>query len=277
MEGTMGKTKTDIDNTLPARYADRHLLYQWAVQVPEFEVRFMTRQFKKLRGRPARIMREDFCGTGHLSCEWVRAHRKNRAFGLDLDRQTLDWGLRQNVAPLGKAADRVSLELADVRTVTDPPADVVCAYNFSWFLIHPFDNLVDYFRTVRRSLADDGLFFMDCYGGWEAQQVMEEPRLVETPEGMFTYTWEQKSFDAISNIANCAIHFELDGKRLRKAFTYEWRLYSPAEARDALRAAGFSDVIVYWDRSSDPDHDDYRPAARAESQPGWLAYIVGVV
>lgn len=273
----MGKAKTDPDNTLPARFADRHVLYQWAVQVPDFEVQFMTRQFKKLRDRPARTMREDFCGTGILACEWVKAHRKNTAIGLDLDEPTLAWGLEHNVSPLGKAASRVDLRQADVRTVTDPPVDVVCAYNFSWFLIHPYEALVEYFKAARRSLADDGLMFMDCYGGWEAQQVVEEPRLVETPEGMFTYTWEQAAFDPISNHASCYIHFELDGKRMRKAFSYEWRLYSLAEARDALLAAGFRDVVIYWDRSSDPDVDDYRPTKKAENQPGWLAYIVGVV
>ncbi|MEZ4386349.1 MAG: class I SAM-dependent methyltransferase [Candidatus Krumholzibacteriia bacterium] len=273
----MAKITTDAENTLPARFADRHILYQWSVQVPDFEVSFMARQFKKLRGRPARRMREDFCGTACLSAAWVRAHKRNEALGLDLDRDTIDWGLLHNVAPLGKAAARVHLYEADVRNVTEPLADVACAYNFSWFLIHPYPELVAYFSAVRRSLAADGLFFMDCYGGWEAQQVMEEPRLIETPEGNFTYTWEQASYDPINNIACCHIHFELHGKRMRKAFTYEWRLYSLAEARDALLAAGFSDVRIFWDHSSDPEVDHYRQATRVENQPGWLAYIVGVV
>lgn len=273
----MGKIKTDAENTLPARFADRHRLYQWSVQVPDFEVKFMARQFKKLRGRPARRMREDFCGTAILSSSWVREHRRNEAIGLDLDRDTLDWGLLNNVAPLGKAAERVHLYEADVRTVTEPPSDLVCAYNFSWFLIHPFASLVEYFAAVRRSLTDDGMLFMDCYGGWEAQQVMEEPRIIETPDGNFTYSWEQASFDPINNIARCHIHFELDGKRMRKAFSYEWRLYSPAEARDALLAAGFSDVLVFWDQSVDPEFDHYRQMKTAENQPGWLAYIIGVV
>ncbi len=275
----MGKNhKGNCENTLPRRFDDRHLLYQWSVQVPEFEVQFMDRIFRKFRGRKPLRMREDFCGTGLLCCEWVRRRKSREAIGLDLDRATLDWGLMHNVARLGKAAARVSLLEADVRKVTNPPADVVCAYNFSWFMMHPFENLVDYFRQVRTSLADDGLLFLDCYGGWEAQQQMVEPRLVETPEGMFTYTWEQADFNPIDNIARCHIHFELAGGRtLRKAFTYEWRLYSPAEARDALLAAGFSDCKIYWDFSTDPEVDLYRPARRGENQPGWLTYIVGVV
>ena len=47
----------DVSNTLPARYADRHLLYQWSVQVPEFEVKFMDRIFRKMRGRKPLRMR----------------------------------------------------------------------------------------------------------------------------------------------------------------------------------------------------------------------------
>ena len=271
------KYEGDASNTLPARFDDRHLLYQWSVQVPEFEVKFMDRVFRKLRGRRAHSLREDFCGTGLLCAEWVRSHKKNRALGLDLDRPTLDWGLEHNIAPLGKDTDRVELREADVRNVTEQ-VDLVCAYNFSWFLMNPAKQLTRYFKKLRKSLGPDGLVFLDCYGGWEAQQVVEEPRLVETDEGMFTYTWEQAGFDAINNIARCHIHFELaGGRRLKKAFTYEWRLYSPAEAREAFLAAGFSDCIIYWDYSDDPELDLYRPAKKAENQPGWLAYIVGVV
>ncbi|MDY0111138.1 MAG: class I SAM-dependent methyltransferase [Candidatus Krumholzibacteria bacterium] len=268
----------DCENTLPRRFADRHLLYQWSVQVPKFEVQFMDRVFRKLRGRKPLHLREDFCGTGLLCCEWVRRRKGGRALGLDLDQETLAWGREHNVAPLGNLAGRVALQHGDVRNITNPPADLVCAYNFSWFLMHPLQELTEYFRKVRASLAPDGLLFLDCYGGWEAQQQTSEPRLVETPDGMFTYTWEQADYNPIDNVARCYIHFELAGGRtLRKAFTYEWRVYTPAEARDALLAAGFSDCVVYWDFSLDPEVDLYRPARRGENQPGWLAYIVGVV
>lgn len=272
----MGKTKTDVSNTLPASFADRHQLYQWSVQVPEFEIRFMDKVFRKVRGRSAVTMREDFCGTGALSCEWAKLGCENRAIGLDLDEQTLAWGREHNVAALPDGAGEVVLNNGDVRTVTEPGADIVCAYNFSWFLINPLAELIDYFRVARQSLVADGLLFLDCYGGWEAQQSMVEPRMVECSEGMFTYTWEQARYDPITNHARCHIHFELDGIRMKKAFTYDWRLYSLAEARDALIAAGFSDVIIYWDKSDDPDSDNYKPAKKAKNQPGWLAYIVGV-
>ena len=272
----MGKKKKRSDNTLPARYADRHLLYQWAVQVPDYEVAFINRVFRKRRGRKPLSLREDFCGTAYLSAAWVASRPDRTALGLDLDTETLAWGRTHNLAPLGEAAARVELREDDVRTVTAPGVDVVCAYNFSYFLLNPLAELVAYLEKIRASLAPDGMVFMDCYGGWEAQQLVEEPRLVETDEGDFTYTWEQEAFNPLTNITRCHIHFALaGGKKLKKAFTYEWRLYTPAEVRDALLAAGFSRATVYWDVSPDEDEDIFKAVAKAENTAGWLAYIVG--
>jgi len=269
------KKKRRDDNTLPASYADRHLLYQWAVQVPEYEVNFMDGVFRKRRDRRPLSLREDFCGTAYLSATWAASRPDRTALGLDLDTETLQWGREHNLAPLGDAAARVELREHDVRTVTDP-VDVVCAYNFSYFLLNPLDELVAYLEKVRASLAPDGMVFMDCYGGWEAQQRLIEPRLVESDHGDFTYTWEQAEYNPIANIARCHIHFELaGGRKLKRAFTYEWRLYTPAEVCDALKLAGFSGSTVYWDISEDEDEDIFRRRDKAENQPGWLAYIVG--
>ncbi|MFO7655201.1 MAG: class I SAM-dependent methyltransferase [Candidatus Krumholzibacteriia bacterium] len=261
---------------LSRRTADRHLLYQWSVQNADFEVRFIDRAFRRLRGRRALSLREDFCGTALLSSTWVREHPDRSALGLDLDTATLQWAHRHNLSSLGEAARRIDLRESDVRTVTQPGCDAVCAYNFSWYLIHPLPRLVEYFRAVYRSLADDGLFFMDCYGGWEAQQLVEEPREVDGPQGRFTYIWDQAGYNPIDNMATCYIHFEFPGGgRWEKAFTYRWRLYTLAEVRDVLELAGFKATHVYWDRSEDEDENEFRPARRAENTPGWLAYVVG--
>jgi len=44
--------------------------------------------------------------------------------------------------------------------------------------------------------------------------------------------------------------------------------------REALSAAGFTNVEVLWDVAEDDEVSDYRPASRAENCPGWIAYIV---
>jgi SAM-dependent methyltransferase len=272
---TTQKGRRATRKKLAYQHADKHLLYQWSVQNPEFEVEFFDEVFRRSRGRRPLRLREDFCGTAFLSTAWIESHGKREAIGLDLDTATLSWARQHNLARLDGAAERLALLESDVRSVTRPKCDVACAYNFSYFLIHPLPALVEYFKQVRRSLKRDGMLFLDCYGGWESQQRMEEPREIEGPEGLFTYVWDQDEYDPISNIATCYIHFELPGgRKLRKAFTYKWRVYSLPEIRDALELAGFAASHIYWDRSEDEDVDDYRLTEKAENTPGWLAYVV---
>ncbi len=262
--------------TLSRKVADKHLLYQWSVQDADDVVEFTVEQYRQRRGRPPKILREDFCGTALVSSRWVHGHSKRQAIGLDLDGETLAWARRHNLKPLGKDRQRVDLRQCDVRTVTKPKADVVQAFNFSYFLLHPIAELIKYFRVVRRSLAPDGIFFLDCYGGWENQKTQKERRIVESPAGTFGFVWEHADFNPIDNRLQCHIHFEFkNGKRWKKAFSYDFRLYSLADVRDALTAAGFTNIEVLWDFEEDEDAAcDYRPATRAENCPGWIAYLV---
>ena len=105
-------------------------------------------------------------------------------------------------------------------------------------------------------------------------QPMQERRRIR---GGFTYVWDQNKVDPISHDVLNYIHFEFkDGTRLERAFEYDWRFWSVPEIRELLLEAGFSDVRIYWDTSTDDAKDMYRERARAENQPGWLAYVVAV-
>lgn len=240
------------------------------------EIEFMERAFRRRRRKRPLVLREDFCGTAYTACHWVRSHPERRAIGLDLDEGTLEWAKRHNVAALSKeAAPRIDLRRKDVRAVTRPLADILCAFNFSYYLFTPLRELTAYFRKARRSLIPGGIIVLDSYGGWESQQIKREPREVKVPEGRFKYVWEQADYNPVDNMALCHIHFEFpDGGRWEKAFTYYWRLYTPAEASDALLDAGFRNVEVYWDLAEDDDSSDYHPTRRGSNCPGWLAYIV---
>ena len=72
--------------------ADRHLLYQHAVQDVEAEIDFVEQTWSELRQRPAIFLREDFCGTANTACEWVIRDDDHQAVGVDLDREVLEWG-----------------------------------------------------------------------------------------------------------------------------------------------------------------------------------------
>ena len=226
--------------TLPRKRADKHLLYELSVQDPAFEVEFAVRQYRKRRGKRPRMLREDFCGTAAVACRWVQEHPTFHAIGLDLDEPTVDWARTHNVARLGAARERINLRRKDVRTVTNPQADVIQAFNFSSYLFYPLPELLTYFRCVRRSLAPGGIFMLDGYGGWESQQRMSERRTVQSPDGTFGFVWEQARFNPIDNRALCHIHFEFkNGKKWKRAFTYDWRMYSPSRCVTRLLQLDF--------------------------------------
>ena len=261
--------------TLPRKHADKFVLYELSVQDAEFEVEFAVRQYKKRRRRRPLVLREDFCGTASNACRWVAEHRDARAIALDLDQPTLDWAETHNRAPLGDAARRVELRHQDVRTVTRPKADVIQAFNFSSYLFHPLPDLQPYFRSVRRSLAPGGIFMVDGYGGWDSQQLLKERRTVKSPLGTFGYVWDQADYNPIDGRALCYIHFEFKNqKKWKRAFTYHWRIYSPAEICDALAATGFRNIVVLWDFEDDENASDFRPATQVDNCPGWIFYVI---
>ncbi len=257
---------------LTAASCDVHDLYERSVQDPGAEIELIERWSKKLCGAPARSLREDFCGTALLSTRWVASHASRTATGVDLDPKVLESGRRRHVAKLGEAAARLTLVEGDVRTRRAQRFDVVCAYNFSYWIFTERRALLDYFRGVRGSLVDGGLFTLDAYGGPDAMSVQEEPRQVK---GGFTYVWDQATFNPIDHRVVNHIHFRFkDGTALERAFTYAWRFWTLPELRELLEEAGFSHVEVYWDVASDEDDTSYRPRKVVDNQPAWVCYLV---
>ncbi len=72
-------------------------------------------------------------GTATLSTEWVKAGKDRTAYGVDLDRPTLDWGREHNIGSLNVVdAQRIELVEANVLTARGPKADLTAALNFSY-------------------------------------------------------------------------------------------------------------------------------------------------
>lgn len=260
-----------------AAQADRHELYEHSVQCAEAEIDFVDKTFKQLRKRKAQVLREDFCGTANVCCEWVRRGKKRHAIGIDLDSEVLDWGRTHNLAKLNDAQrQRITLLQEDVlEAVTEPP-DIISAMNFSYWLLQDRKLLKQYFQSVWRALKDDGIFFLDAYGGYDShKEIIEEREIDDGGEG-FTYIWEQAAFDPITHAMSCNIHFAFpDGSEMRNAFSYHWRLWTLPEIRDLLEESGFRRVTVYcqgWDKKGEPD-GDFRPATGAAADAGWISYL----
>jgi SAM-dependent methyltransferase len=260
-----------------AEQADRHALYQRAVQFPSADVEFFHRTFRSARGRSPQLLREDFCGTALLSATWAASGPRRRAIGVDLDAPTLAWGQAHNVDTAGRSvARRVSLVHGDVRKVRTEPADIVCAMNFSFCVFHARRELLAYARRVRSQLAEDGMFVAELHGGTEAIVADTQTRELD---GGVTYVWQQASFNPIDHRTLCHIHFEFpDGSALRPAFTYDWRLWTLPELRDVLLEAGFRAVEVYWDRVDEDGEGtgEYVRTEVEENQETWLVYVVAL-
>lgn len=259
-----------------AEQADIHELYEQSVQNVEHEVEFMQSTFQALRGRTAYLLREDFCGTAAAACQWVRQGDEFKAIGVDIDPSVLEWGRNNRIGRLpAEDRARVSLIESDVLTVETPPVDLLAAFNFSYFIFDTRDTLRSYFKRAREALTEDGLFFIDLFGGGEAHEETREK--TKFKELGFTYIWDQAEFHPVTHYMRCHIHFRFkDGSKLKKAFTYEWRLWSAPELRELLEEAGFRKSTLYWE-GEDEDGEgngEFTPNDKGEADLAWIAYIV---
>ncbi|MGE4658614.1 MAG: class I SAM-dependent methyltransferase [Gammaproteobacteria bacterium] len=271
---TVGTKKINPTATM-AEQADIHELYEEAVQNVETEVEFLLETYRDLRGRDAESFREDFCGTGSTSCEWVRSGSGRYAVGVDTDADVLDWGRQNRIEKLPEPdRPRVKLLNDDVMKVQTDPVDVVGAFNFSYWIFKSRSELREYFSRVRAVLKSDGVFFVDAYGGSEAYEEQKE----KTKHEGFTYIWDQASFEPVTASMICHIHFKFkDGSRIKKAFSYDWRLWTLPEIREVMEEAGFSNTRVYWEDEDEEGEGtgEFHQDGAGEADPAWIAYIVG--
>jgi SAM-dependent methyltransferase len=256
-----------------AATADRHELYESAVQNVAEVCRFIEGIFEEIRGRAPSGLREDFCGTAGAATEWVARSKSHHAFGVDIDPEVLTWARRHRVPMLRESQRRrISLICGDVQQVTTPPVDVVSALNFSYWIFRQRAELRRYFETTYEALGPDGVLFLDAYGGYAAFRELEE----ELEFDGFTYAWEQAKYNPVTGYMKTHIHFGFpDGSRLRKAFTYKWRLWTLPEILELLLEAGFRNPTVHSEFTNDDGEGiglwfpvDDLPASRA-----WIVNI----
>ena len=116
-----------------AEKADKYKCYLKSVQSPEHEVEFFDQAFKDEFRRKPTTLREDFCGTFSVCCEWVKLGKQRTAIGVDLDPEPLAWGEKHILSKLEPSqASRVRILEKDVREKTRPGVDVLAAQNFSF-------------------------------------------------------------------------------------------------------------------------------------------------
>ncbi len=267
---------------------DLHGLYEASVQNVDTDLDFGQRVYTKHWKRKPRTVREDFCGTAKLAARWVQRNKMNAAWGIDLHQPTLDWGLKYNASELSdEQKNRLHLICGDVLEAATPKVDLAFALNFSFCVFKQRETLKNYFRAVADSINTEGLFVIDIYGGTESvtakcDDTREIPGFT-TPEGIeipdFEYIWEQAAYNPINHHTTCHIHFKVPGfRKINKAFTYHWRLWTLHELQEILLETGFAKAEVYLHDFDDEGESDetFRLRKTYENVQGWVAYVVGI-
>lgn len=243
---------------LPLKYA----LYELAAQAPGEMARFLH----AVHGRAPRVLREDFSGTGAICRAWASLVAGGEAIAVDADPEPL---LALKGVPGVRTVRKDVLKAGDT-------ADIICAINFPVGYWHTREALVRYLAHARACLNRRGVFVCDTYGGVHAFTPGRLEQILTGPAGEeVEYTWQQREANPLTGRVVDAMHFRVrePGRAratvVRDAFVYDWRLWSIAEIRDAMRDAGFRTTEVY-DRLGDAVDECGRVSVRPVEDPAEL-------
>lgn len=269
---------------ISSKVTRKYKLYEASVQSPESHVELLQQMYRDCTGSDPKSLREDFCGTFAISTAWVESSPSRSALGLDLDPEPLAFGKREHWAKLRpEQKRRLSVKKQNVLFPTTKKFDLIMAGNFSFFIFKERKLLLQYLRSAAKSLKSNGMLTLEMMGGPGSIETIRERKAVFVREGGkrkrgFTYYWDQTAFDPIQQNGKYAIHFHLpDGTKLRDAFTYDWRLWSIPEVRDAMLEAGFKDVAVFWESEHEGEGTgEYVRSERGDNAYSWIAHVCGL-
>jgi hypothetical protein len=253
---------------------EKYQLYEASVQNPEADIVFINREYKKIYGKKPLVLREDFCGTGAMACGWVQQSKSHKAYGIDLDVEPLTYGLDNHYLNMTMDEQlRMEYIKGNVLANYSFKADVIVAFNFSYFLFKERALLVQYFTKVRKNLKKEGMFLIDLFGGTEARKPLEE----SSRRKNHTYYWDCESYNPLTAEAKYAIHFKThsDGIKHERVFEYDWRMWDARELQDVLIDAGFKKLNIYWEGVDDKGlgNGEFHKTLKAENCESWITYI----
>lgn len=255
---------------------DKYEFYRAAVQSPEDDVKFYRKIYRQIRkGKEPAVLREDFCGAGAISCEWVKLNPKYKSSGLDLDNEPMNYGKKNYISKLSESQKkRITLIQQNVLTKGLPRADIAIAVNFSYFFFKQREVLKLYFQNAYDSLKKDGIFVIDIFGGTQCTDAIVD----KTKNKNFTYYWDQKGFDPVTNEAYFEIHFKYKDKLYEGIFKYDWRMWSIPEIKEIMKEVGFKQTKVYWEGSKKDGSGNGKFTAvnKGEACLSWIAYVAGI-
>lgn len=272
---TRSKTAARAESKGSSLAFDKYDYYRRSVQGPENDVLFLRSTYNEIRGKEAVSLREDFCGTFSICCEWAKLGTKNLAFGIDLDSEPILYGLTHYLPKLVPSQrERVKIQQMNVLNPGLPKVDLIAAMNFSHYIFKERSVMKSYFHNCHATLNQGGLLVVDCFGGTQCFEANEE----ETVHKNFSYFWDQESYDPVTGNGMFHIHFKPKGqKKIEKVFSYDWRMWSIPELREMMMETGFRKTHVYWEGTtrSGEGNGIFTQTHAGEECLAWIAYVVG--
>ena len=256
---------------------EKYALYEASVQNPAADIGFINKEFKKMYGKKPLVLREDFCGTGAMACAWVAQSKEHYAHAIDLDMEPISYGVENHLFKLAESdQSRVEYIKGNVLDLYDFKADVIVAFNFSYFFFKDRNLLVNYFSQVRKHLKKEGAFFIDLFGGTQARQPLEE----SVRHKNHTYYWDCDKYNPLTAECQYYIHFKIhkDNVKYERVFSYDWRMWDARELQDVLKDAGFSSSYIYWEGESKDGTGNgvFTRTNKAANCDSWVTYICAV-
>ena len=239
-------------------------------------MRFLDAVYRVANAGAKPGLARDFCGAFANSCAWVMLGPERRAIGVDLDPEQIAYGCvhyRSKLRPPQQV--RVQVVQMNVFDPGLPKADVIAALGFPHFGLKTRVELLTYFRTCLETLEPGGLLALDCFGGTEAREAHEEPPVAAGA----TYVVEQEGFDPLTHEAVFRIHRRRRGDiKRRTVWTYDWRIWTVPELKEALLDAGFDRAWVYWEGEADGSMSStLSPSSGSrKSRAAGRSYVVGL-
>jgi hypothetical protein len=253
---------------------EKYQLYESSVQNPEADIDFINREYKRIYGKKPLVLREDFCGTGAMACQWAAQSTDHLAYGIDLDIEPISYGVENHYLTMPEETQsRMKYIKGNVLDNYDFKADVTVAFNFSYFLFKKRNDLVTYFSKVRTQLKKEGLFFIDLFGGTETRKPLEESNRFKS----HTYYWDCDKYDPMTAECMYYIHFKTHKNQVKheKVFSYDWRMWDARELQEVLADAGFKDIQIYWEGVDKEGLGNgvFKVAKTTENCESWVTYI----
>jgi hypothetical protein len=262
---------------MPSKYE----LYEASVMDAPEDVKFFRKLYREIFTKEPFLYREDFCGTFCHSSEWVKLDKNKKAWALDRSRHPLAYGMKAHFSKLATdQKKRLQILKRDVFRGINHKVDLITVMNFSYCFLKQRELLKKYFKGVYQSLKPKGLFLMDACGGTEMQSPSVDKSKIPRGRGNppLIYYWEQKNFDAITFEANFAIHFQYGKRKMKNAFTYDWRMWTLPEIQDLLYEVGFKKVHIYWEgnQKNGEGNGIFKRRTHQENCEVWIAYVAAV-